>query len=101
VIDAKLTWNPSSKLSTFVRFRLNNGDRHNPEKFGLLGGPVVSPTNISAGVGGATVYNNTASVSNIFNSHLYQTSSNCFITNAGGFHFAQGRTLLQGGPAGK
>jgi hypothetical protein len=206
-VDAKVNWNPSSKLSTYVRFGVNNGDWYNPQIFGLLGGPVVSPTNISAGVGGATVYNNTASASYVFNSHLlvdayfgysridmysrqpfqnqnlgstllgipglstaglpqskqdqygglpllavdgftslgpantfqpqiyadpeknftinvnwikgthdvragfdadlqdsaetqYQTSSNGFITNAGGFHFAQGTTLLQGGPAG-
>jgi hypothetical protein len=206
-LDAKVNWNPNSKLSTFVRFGVNNGDWYDPQIFGLLGGPVVSPTNISAGVGGATVYNNTVSASYIFSPHLlvdayfgysridmysrqpfaeqnlgstllgipglstaglppakqqqyggmpllaidgftslgpantfqpqiyddpeknftvninwnrgshdiragfdadlqdsaetqYQTSSNGFITNAGGFHFAQGTTLLQGGPAG-
>jgi hypothetical protein len=206
-LDAKVNWNPSPKLSTFVRFGVNNGDWYNPQIFGMLGGPVVSPTNISAGVGGATVYNNTVSASYVFNSRLlvdayfgysridmysnqpfqdqnlgstllnipglstaglpkskqlqygglpllsidgftslgpantfqpqiyadpeknftvnvnwirgthdlragfdadlqdsaetqYQTSSSGFITNAGGFHFAQGTTLLQGGPAG-
>jgi hypothetical protein len=206
-VDAKVTWNPSSRLSAFVRFGINNGDWYNPQIFGLLGGPVVSPTNISAGVGGATVYNNTVSASYTFSSHLlvdayfgysridmysrqpyadqnlgfsllgipglstaglpaykqqqyggmpllaidgftslgpantfqpqiyddpeknftvnvnwikgthdiragfdadlqnseetqYQTSSNGFITNAGGFHFAQGTTQLQGGAAG-
>ena len=30
----------------------------------------------------------------------YQTNSSGNITNAGGFHFAQGTTLLSGGPAG-
>lgn len=206
-LDAKVNWNPSAKLSVYARFGYNNGDWYNPQIFGLLGGSVVSPTNISAGVGGATVYNNTLSATYVFNSHLlvdayfgysridmyshqpfreqnlgstllgipglstaglpknkqleygglplltidgfaslgpantfqpqeyadpeknftaninwikgahniragfdadlqdsaetqYQTSSSGFITNAGGFHFAQGTTLLQGGPAG-
>ncbi|MCU1261500.1 MAG: hypothetical protein JWO80_4385 [Bryobacterales bacterium] len=206
-IDAKVNWNPSSKLSTFVRFGLNNGDWYNPQIFGLLGGPVVSPTNISAGVGGATVYNDTVSATYVFSPHLladayfgysrinmysrqpyqdqnlgstllaipglstaglprnkqldygglplltidgfaslgpantfqpqaysdpeknfsasinwlkgahnvrsgfeadlqdsneaqYQTASSSFITNAGGFHFTQGTTQIQGGPAG-
>jgi hypothetical protein len=205
--DAKVNWNPSSKLSAYARLGINNGDWYNPEIFGLLGGPVVSPTNISAGVGGATVYNNTISATYIFGPRLlidayfgysridmysrqpfadqnlgasllqipglstaglpqrkqleyggmpllaidgftslgpantfqpqiyddpeknftvnvnwikgrhdiragfdadlqnsaetqYQTSSNGFITNAGGFHFAQGTSQLQGGAAG-
>ena len=207
-LDAKVNWNPSAKLSGFVRFGYNNGDWYNPQIFGLLGGPSVSPANISVGVGGANVYNATASATYVFNAHLivdayfgysridmysnqpnqdknlgstllqipglstaglsqaattqqgglpllavstdlrasarrthfshkimpipkrilwrtsigskvrhniragfeadlqnsletqYQTSSNGFITSSGGFHFAQGTTQLNGGPAG-
>ena len=68
--DAKLNWNPSAKLSTFVRFGLNNGDWYNPQIFGLLGGPAVSPSNISVGLGGANVYNATISGTYVFSSHL-------------------------------
>lgn len=68
--DAKLNWNPSPKLSTFVRFGFNNGDWYNPQIFGLLGGPAVSPSNISVGQGGANVYNATLSGTYVFNAHL-------------------------------
>jgi hypothetical protein len=206
-VDAKVNWNPSAKLSAFVRFGINNGDWYDPQIFNLLGGPAVSPTNSSVGVGGATVYSGTASATYVFSPTLladayfgysrinmyskqpfqnqnlgstllqipglstaglpqnkqldygglpllavdgfaslgpantfqpqrysdpeknvsaslnwmkgahniragfeadfqdsneaqYQTSSNGFITNAGGFHFAQGTTQLLGGPGG-
>lgn len=206
-IDTKVTWNASSKLSMFARFGLNNGDWYNPQIFGLLGGPSVSPSNISVGTGGANVYNGTVSATYVFTPSLvadayfgysridmyshqpnrnqnlgytllgipglnvagqsqkkqleqgglpllaidgftslgpantyqpqeyadpernivasinwikgshnvragfeadlqdsaetqYQTPSNNYITNAGGFHFAQGTTQLKGGPAG-
>jgi outer membrane receptor protein involved in Fe transport len=206
-VDGKVNWNPSQKFSGFIRYGENNGDWYNPQTFGMLGGPSVSPQNISVGVGGATAYNATASATYVFNSHLiadayfgysrvnmysaqpfqsqnlgytllqipglstaglsktkqlqqgglpllaidgfaslgpantfqpqdyqdpeknivasvnwikgthnirsgfeadlqnssetqYQTSSNSYITSAGGFHFAQGTTQLNGGPAG-
>ena len=69
-VDAKVNWNPTSKLSGFVRYGENDGDWYNPQIFGLLGGPSVSPQNISVGVGGATVYNATASATYVFNAHL-------------------------------
>jgi hypothetical protein len=206
-VDTKVNWNASSKLSMFVRFGLNNGDWYNPQIFGLLGGPAISPSNISVGTGGANVYNGTVSATYVFSPELvadayfgysridmyshqpyqsqnlgysllnipglsvaglspkkqleqggmpllaidgftslgpantfqpqeyadpernfvasinwlkgshnvragfeadlqdsaeaqYQTPSNSYITNAGGFHFAQGTTQLKGGPAG-
>jgi hypothetical protein len=68
--DAKLNWNPTSKLSTFARFGVNNGDWYNPQIFGLLGGPAVSPANISVGVGGANVYSGTLSATYVFSPHL-------------------------------
>ncbi len=69
-IDTKVNWNASSKLSMFVRFGLNTGDWYNPQIFGLLGGPSVSPSNISVGAGGANVYSGTVSGTYVFNSHL-------------------------------
>ena len=206
-VDAKVNWNVNSKLSLFARFGLNNGDWYDPQIFGILGGPAVSPSNISVGTGGANVYNDTVSGTYVFGPHLlvdayfgysridmyshqpfrtqnlgatllqipglstaglsqqkqleqgglpelaidgfatlgpantfqpqqyadpernivtninwlksahdirggfeadlqdsaetqYQTSTNSFITNSGGFHFAQGTTQLKGGPAG-
>jgi hypothetical protein len=69
-IDTKVNWNASSKLSMFVRFGLNTGDWYNPQIFGLLGGPSVSPSNISVGNGGANVYSGTVSATYVFNSHL-------------------------------
>ena len=69
-MDSKLTWNPNSKLSMFARFGMNFGDWYNPQIFGLLGGPSVSPSNISVGVGGANVYSGTLSATYVFSPHL-------------------------------
>ncbi len=69
-VDSKLTWNPNSKLSMFARFGMNFGDWYNPQIFGLLGGPAVSPSNISVGVGGANVYSGTLAATYVFNPHL-------------------------------
>ncbi|HWB87216.1 MAG TPA: TonB-dependent receptor [Bryobacteraceae bacterium] len=205
--DTKVNWNPSSKLSMFVRYGMNHGSWYDPQIFGLLGGPPVSPNNISVGLGAANVYNATLSGTYVFGPRLlmdayfgysridsygnqpnqdknlgwtmlqipgldtssltpkkqleqgglpllsidgftamgpgntyqpqayadpeknfavnvnwikgthnvrggvdsdlqnsaetqYQTPTNGFISNSGGFHFAQGTTLLKGGPAG-
>ncbi|MDP3000704.1 MAG: TonB-dependent receptor, partial [Bryobacterales bacterium] len=68
--DAKLTWNPSGKLSMFARIGLNDSDWYNPQIFGLLGGPQVSPSNGAVGVGAARVYNGTLSATYVFTPHL-------------------------------
>ena len=68
--DTKLSWNPSSKLSMFTRFGFNAGDWYNPQIFGLLGGPPVSPTNGAVGVGAAHVYNGTISATYVFGANL-------------------------------
>ena len=68
--DDKLTWNPSSKLSMFVRFGFNNSAWSGPELFGLLGGPAFSPTNTAVGTGEAHVFNDSISATYVFNSNL-------------------------------
>ena len=68
--DAKLTWNPNAKLSMFARFGFNDSDWYNPQIFGLLGGPQVSPSNGAVGVGAARVYNDTLSATYVFNPNL-------------------------------
>ena len=68
--DTKLTWNPTQKLSMFTRFGFNAGDWYNPQIFGLLGGPAVSPTNGAVGVGAAHVYNGTISGTYVFTPNL-------------------------------
>jgi hypothetical protein len=69
-LDAKINWNPSSKLSMFARIGFSNGSWYDPQIFGLLGGPAVSPTNGAVGTGSAQVYNATASATYIFSPNL-------------------------------
>jgi hypothetical protein len=69
--DAKLNWNPNSKLSMFVRFGFNDASWNNVQIFGLLGGPQVSPTNTALGPGFAHVFNGTISASYFFSSNLF------------------------------
>ena len=47
--DAKVNWNPSRKLSVFARIGFNDSSWYNPQIFGLLGGPPVSPSNGAVG----------------------------------------------------
>jgi hypothetical protein len=68
--DAKVNWNPTSKLSTFVRFGWGNNDWTTPEQFGILGGPNLSNTNTAAGNGGANIFNGTISGTYIFSPSL-------------------------------
>jgi hypothetical protein len=69
-VDSKIDWDPTSKLSMFVRFGFNNSDWYNPQIFGLLGGPGVSPTNGAVGVGASNVYNDSVSATYVFNANL-------------------------------
>jgi hypothetical protein len=69
--DMKLNWNPSSKLSMFTRLGFNNGAWYNPQIFGLLGGPQVSPTNGAVGAGQSHVFNGTISASYFLSSNLF------------------------------
>lgn len=68
--DAKVNWNPTTKLSTFVRFGWGNNDWTTPEQFGMLGGPNLSNTNTAAGNGGANVFNATISATYIISPSL-------------------------------
>jgi hypothetical protein len=70
-IDAKVNWNPTSKLSTFARIGFNNFSWNNPQIFGLLGGPSVSLTNSAVGTGNGQVYSGTVSATYIFSSNLF------------------------------
>lgn len=68
--DTKLTWNPTDKLSVFVRFGLNDNTWTNPQQYGQLGGLGYSPSNSSVGVGGGHIYSGTISAAYIFNPNL-------------------------------
>jgi len=59
--DFKTNWNPTSKLSTFVRFGWGNNNWQTPTQFGILGGPGLSSTNTAQGYGGTSVYSGTVS----------------------------------------
>src|SRR5258708_4591458 len=41
----KINWNPTAKLSMFVRLGWGNNAWTTPTQFGILGGPGLSPTN--------------------------------------------------------
>ena len=68
--DAKLNWNPTSKLSMFVRFGMNQSSWTTGQLFGLLGGPTLSSANTAAGIGGAHVYSGTISGTYVFTAHV-------------------------------
>jgi hypothetical protein len=68
--DTKLTWNPTSKLSFFTRFGLNDNTWTNPQQYGPLGGLGYSPSNSSIGVGGGHIYSGTISAAYIFSPTL-------------------------------
>ena len=68
--DTKLYWNQSSKLSMFARFGLDKFAWTNPQLYGKLGRPGVSPSNTAVGTGGGFIYSGTASGTYIFTPHL-------------------------------
>jgi hypothetical protein len=68
--DTKLSWNANSKLSVFARFGLDRFSWNNPQQFGMLGGPGVSPSNTAVGTGRGDIYSGTASATYVFTSHL-------------------------------
>jgi hypothetical protein len=69
--DGKITWNPTSKLTMFARLGVARGAWYNPQIFGLLGGPQVSPSNGATGTGGSHVFNGTISASYVVSPHLF------------------------------
>jgi hypothetical protein len=71
-VDGKISWNPTPKLNMFARLGESQGTWYNPAIFGnVLGGPYVSPTNISIGTGGSHIYNGTISGNYIFTANLF------------------------------
>jgi Carboxypeptidase regulatory-like domain/TonB dependent receptor len=68
--DFKTNWNPTSKLSTFVRFGWGNNYWTTPTQFGILGGPGLSNTNTAQGYGGTSVYSGTISATYIISPSL-------------------------------
>ena len=57
----KVNWNPTSKLSMFVRLGWGNNAWTTPTQFGALGGPGLSTTNTAQGSGATNVFNGTVS----------------------------------------
>jgi Carboxypeptidase regulatory-like domain len=68
--DSKLYWNVNKKLSTFVRFGLNDISWANPQQYGMLGGPAYSPANTATGTGSGKIYSGTVSATYIFTPRL-------------------------------
>jgi len=68
--DSKLTWTPTNKLSMFARFGLDHFTWFNPQQFGALGGPGMSPSNTAVGTGGGFIYSGTLSGAYIFGPNL-------------------------------
>jgi hypothetical protein len=68
--DSKLSWTPTSKLTMFARFGVDHFTWNNPQQFGPLGGPGVSPSNTAVGSGGGFIYSGTLSGAYILSPNL-------------------------------
>jgi Carboxypeptidase regulatory-like domain/TonB dependent receptor len=68
--DDKLNWNPSSKLTMFLRFGWGNSGWTTPQLFGLLGGPVYQTSNVLSGTGDGNTFSNTISATYVFSPAL-------------------------------
>jgi hypothetical protein len=55
-LDAKINWNPTQKLTTFVRFGFLNYNMQNPPVFGDLGGSQISSAGGNPGHGWGNTY---------------------------------------------
>ena len=97
---AKVNWNPTAKLSTFVRLGWGNNAWTTPTQFGDLGGPGLSPTNTAQGSGATNVFNGTVSgtyiigPSLIFDAH-YGYDVNIAVSNQPAQDQNFGWTLMQ------
>ena len=98
--DFKTNWNPTSKLSTFVRFGWGNNNWTTPTQFGILGGPGLSATNTAQGFGGTSVYSGTISgtyiisPSLIFDAHYGYDVNSAFSVQPGATQNL-GSTIMQ------
>ena len=93
----KVNWNPTSKLSMFVRLGWGNNAWTTPTQFGVLGGPGLSPTNTAQGSGNTNVFNGTVSGTYIISPRLivdahYGYDVNIAVSNQ------PGQSLNLGGP---
>ena len=55
-VDAKVNWNPSSKLTLFARYGFLHYSMSNPPAYGSLGGPVISTAGGNVGQGSGTLH---------------------------------------------
>ena len=68
--DSKLNWSPTNKLTMSARFGLDHFTWVNPQQFGALGGPGMSPSNTAVGNGSGFIYSGTLSGTYIFGPKL-------------------------------
>ncbi len=98
--EYKVNWNPTAKLSTFVRLGWGNSDWTTPTQFGVLGGQGLSNTNTAQGSGATNVFNGTVSgtyiisPSLIFDAH-YGYDVNISVSNQPGQADNFGSTVMQ------
>lgn len=98
--DSKLNWNPTQKLSVFTRFGFNDNWWDNPQQYGTLGGPSMSPTNTAVGNGWGHLFSGTISGSYVISPNLvvdayYGYSRNDMSTRQQQLDQNPGWTLLQ------
>lgn len=65
-LDAKVNWNASQKLTSFVRFSVLDFRTDNPQVFGGLGGTYLHPTNGNPGRGWGNTFSGTVSATYLF-----------------------------------
>ena len=68
--DSKINWNPTSKLTSFVRFSLLKFDMYDPPVFGAAGGIDVNPQGGQPGNAHGASYSLTASATYMLKSNL-------------------------------
>ncbi len=67
-VDAKVNWNPSSKLTLFGRFGFLHYTMSNPPAYGSLGGPAISTAGGNVGQGSGNTYTAAGGGTYIFSS---------------------------------
>jgi hypothetical protein len=87
-IDEKINWNPSDKLTTFVRFGFLDHSAYAAQVFGPAGGPPMSRTSIAAGTIEGHLFNGTISAT-------YVATPNVVIDGYFGYHRADVSTRPQ------
>ena len=70
-LDGKVTWNPTSKLSMFIRIGVAKGAWYNPQIFGLLGGAMSVQPTVPPELAGPTSSTEPFPASYVFSPHLF------------------------------